>query len=341
MNRRSVSDPLLLASGILLALSTRVSSAPADPLISRLPAVVASAIREKSPAIVSIRIHDAQGSVSGTGFHLDPAGTVCTAADLVREGSDLRVTDSQGEWSACVVAVDPRSGTAFLRINDPQFHGTPSFLSPGKNDYALPFTPVLGMASGMERKPVASLGMLTGSEIRDGDRYFCVPHLTARFPEEENAPGSPVIDLAGNLMGMIVGGDGKASRILPSSALDKLHRDLLRHGRISSGWIGAVVEECAVPEGGSKTRIAALEPGSPAESAGVKEGDMLLAIGGKPIRNPEETLGVSFYLCAGEEVKLSLLRAGQPLSLTVRCSETPGSRQPIGGTFAPSSTEMP
>jgi S1-C subfamily serine protease len=105
--------------------------------------------------------------------------------------------------------------------------------------------------------------------------------------------------------------------------VEKLHGDLLRFGKINPGWIGAVVEEAAVPEGNSRTRIAAVEPGSPAERAGIRPGDSLLAVGDRSIHMPQEVLESSFYLTAGQDVRIVLSRSGELRRVTLRCASVP------------------
>jgi serine protease Do len=167
--------------------------------------------------------------------------------------------------------------------------------------------------------------MITGSVTHEGDFYFCVPHLLAEIMLREGEGGSPILDLSGNLVGMVVHGTSKAGefRILPSGAIEKLQRDFLRFGKFNPGWVGAVVEEAAVPQGASRTRIAAVQPDSPAETAGLRVGDMILSIAGRNIINPDEVLAASFYLSAGEQVGVTILRSGEVRKIQLLCSAPP------------------
>lgn len=331
MNRRSVSDPLLLA-GILLPLAAAmlVGAPPADPsLTSRVASAVASVSREKAPAVVAVRCRDDRGEVTGTGFHIDPTGTVCTLADFVREGAEISVIQGTRETPATLIVTDPRSGVSFLKTA-----ASPSFLPPFPAAALRTGAPLvaLGLGLGIDFGPgpddggqtaAPFLGLVTGRLDHEGERFFPVPLLTATLPSQAGRPGNPVLDLSGRLAGIVTGrgADRESCRILPAAAVEKLHTDLLLHGKPNPGWIGAVVEEAAVPEG--RTRIAAVEPGSPAEKAGILPGDSLLSIANREIVFPQEVLEASFYLSAGDQVRITLSRGGALRRITLRCTEPP------------------
>jgi serine protease Do len=318
MNRRSVSDGILLPACLLLALmACRSPAAPDAGIGNRVAEAVTSIARDRTPCLVQIRSRDMAGEITGTGFLIDPTGTVCTLTSFLR-GDDLTVIQGGKEYPATVAAVDSRTGIAFLKTAA----GGGSFLQPPA---AIPLpegAPVIGL--GAAWKPAEpELGIIRGRLALEGETYHPVPLLVASLPGA--VPGSPVLDLGGNLAGIVTSAtrDDVTVRILPSSALAKLLDDLMRFGRPMPGWIGAVVEEAAVPEGGSRTRIAAVEPGSPAERAGISAGDGLVAVGGKKIRLPQDVLETSFYLSAGEQVRLTLSRGGVIRNVTLKCAPFP------------------
>ena len=298
------------------------SGASPSSLSSKVAASIKSVSREKTGAVVRIRCSDEHGEVNGTGFYLDPNGTICTLMEIVRGGSNITVLQEGKEYPATLCALDPRSGVAFLKVDAAAIpHGGRSFIPPSPVTNVPTLTPLLGIGVPREDFPTVSLGMVTGSVSHEGEYFFCVPHLLAEITLSEGEGGLPILDLSGSLVGMVVHGTSKAGefRILPSGAIEKLQRDFLRFGKFSPGWVGAVVEEAAVPQDASRTRIAAVEPDSPAEAAGLRAGDMILSIGGRSIINPEEVLAASFYLSAGEKVGMSILRGGELRKVHLLC----------------------
>jgi serine protease Do len=334
MNRRSVSDDSSAAYRLATILGIAIFSfgSPSPVLAApnsdetRLCAEISDSLgrlgREKSQALVRIRCRDEAGEIIGTGFLIDPAGTVCTLSEFVRSGCALTVEQGGRSFPASLLSADGRTGIAFLRTPV----AAPAFISPFP-------AATLGMNSPVEQlSPTPSgdgavplLGT-TGTRIdHDGERFFAVPLITARLAAGSR-PGTPVFSLSGKFAGIVVRRemeDGTCA-ILPASAVEKLHGDLLRFGKPNPGWIGAAVEESAVPEGSSRTRIAAVEPGSPAEKAGIRPGDALISIGERTIVMPQEVLESSFYLTAGENVRLVLSRNGELRRITLRCAPVPG-----------------
>lgn len=334
MNRRSVSDLLPAAVRILSLLALAIlGSGPvnASPrgeesrLSSSVAAALAGLVREKSQALVRIHCRDDAGEVIGTGFLVDPAGTVCTLTDFVRGGGLLVEADGKSQ-PATLIAADERTGIAFLRIAA----ATPAFIQPFPSAGLPAVSPIAAIrtASGGENAPPTPLlGVAVGKIDRVGERFFPVPLIKAMLPAPGSRPGTPVFDLSGKFAGLVVLPrlDDDSSAILPASAVEKLHGDLIRFGRPNPGWIGAIVEEAAVPEGTSRTRVDAVEPGSPAERAGILPGDYVLSIGNRTIVKPQEVLEASFYLAAGDQVRLLLSRNGRMRQLALRCIPVPGS----------------
>ena len=151
-----------------------------------------------------------------------------------------------------------------------------------------------------------------------------------------------MLDLSGNLIGIVITGNTQLGicTVLPSAAIEKLHHDLLRFGGPNPGWVGAVVEIAAVPEQNSQTRVVSVEPGSPAETAGIRPGDTLLALGKHPIHTPEDVLDASFYLTAGEAVNLRLARDGVIKKITLQCSERPAPPGNISSGYSSNSPTL-
>jgi len=335
MNRRSASDSQHLAAGWIAALlalgflcpgSVEASSSKDESrLASELSSSLSRLCREKFQAIVRIRCRDEAGEISGTGFLIDPTGTVCTLAEFLRDGNGIEIESGGKTFPATIFSIDERTGVAFLKTSIPATSFIPPFPS-AKLSGNSPIEALATVASEHGPSPMPLLGTTGEKFDHDGERFFPVPLITARLPSAGSMPGTPVFDLSGKFAGVVVRTELKdaSCAVLPATAVEKLHGDLLRFGKINPGWIGAEVEEAAVPEGTSRTRIAAIEPGSPAEKAGIRSGDSLLSIGDRPIVMPEEVLESSFYLTAGQEIRIVLSRSGELRRITVRCAPVPG-----------------
>lgn len=332
MNRRSASDRSRKSSGPLPALVLGLLTASvASPLCQATPSadsslepLVASAVssisREKSGALVVIHGRDLAGEIIGTGFQIDPSGTICTLSEFLR-GDGVSVIRDGKEFPASMIAIDSRTGVAFLRLPTPG----QMFLPPLVRRPLPEGAPLVVPASPAPERPPC-LGLVRGTLDHEGGTYFPVPLTTASLPASSTITGSPATDLSGNLVGMVVRAatPDRDALILPVSALGKLHDDLMRFGHPSPGWIGVAVEEAAVPDHGSRTRIAAVEQGSPASLAGITPGEILLSIGNHPVPMPHQVLAASFDLSSGDTVSITLSRGGELRTLCLQCAPWPG-----------------
>jgi len=328
--------PLLLLT-FSFSVSSAIASIPGTPgelkrtssgmpsLSSKAASAISSASIQHTGAVVRVRSSDARGELNGTGFFVGPTGTICTVADLVK-GSDSIVIEKGGKEYPCkILAINEGSGAAFIKLIAEMPHSGENFLSPRALPTPHPFTPAIAIGCSREEDPSTSLGMIIGTKSHEGDCFFRVPQHMAKIFLTEGEAGSPVFNLDGLLIGMVLAGNSQAGdcRILPSGAIEKLHLDLLRFGQLHQGWVGAVVEEAAIPEGSSSTRIASVEPGSPAEAAGLQSGDMILALGNSRITQPDTLLEASFYLTAGESVPMTICRGGKIRHVTIHCVTPP------------------
>jgi S1-C subfamily serine protease len=294
-----------------------------DFLAEKVAASIKTVFQEKSPAVVRIRCHDGRGEIVGTGFTIDPTGTICTVSEIVREARDITIEQGEKILPATLLAIDALSGIAFLKPETTS--GTSSFLSPLSITNVPEFTPVISIGYPREQQASLALGMITGLKNHEEEHFFCVPHLTATLSLSEGEGGSPVLDLSGNLLGIIMTGNTQFGlcTILPSAAIEQLYHNFLRYGNLSPGWVGAIVEIAAVPQHDSQTRIVSVIPESPAEMAGIHAGDMLLSLGSCFIHAPEDVLNASFYLTPGEEIQVTLLRKGKMKIISLQCGERP------------------
>jgi len=299
------------------------SSLDRNLLSEKISSTIRTINEEKSPAVVRIRSNDGRGEIVGTGFYIDPTGTICTLAEIVEGGRNITIEQEGRTLPATLLAVDPRSGIAFLKATEE--NAATNFLPavPGTNSPAL--TPVIGIGYPREQQTTPVLGMITGSKNHEGSFYYCVTHMVASMPLTEGEGGTPVLDLSGNLLGIVTSGNTQMGlcTILPSAAIEQLHHNLLRFGNLNPGWVGAVVEFAAVPQKESRTRVSSIDPGSPAETAGLQPGDTLLMLGNRTVHTPEDVLEASFYLTAGEPIEITIWRGGSTRKLTLVCKEKP------------------
>jgi serine protease Do len=134
-----------------------------------------------------------------------------------------------------------------------------------------------------------------------------------------------MLNMRGEVVGILISSvdSGSASFALPIEAAEKVRRDFLRFGAIRPGWMGLHVSLAPESVSGSHTQIRDVEPGGPADRAGLQKGDVIVQIGEKKIGGIEDLRDASFFITAEETVTLTVVRGGAPQQIQLTPSLAP------------------
>ncbi len=280
------------AQGTLSALQTDVDQLArhARPsvvaVVAQLPATGARAGRVPPPRL---RV--------GSGVAVEE-GAILTAASVVQGAQRVFVRTSNGiEVEAQLVGADLILNIAYLRVPDLRVPPLPlaGERAPQPGDWTI----VLG--NSFRREPTQSVGTMVGRHAEPGLTLLQLTNTV--YPGNS---GGPVLDAHGALIGLVLGELGAVSGVeygraganslmLPLSHVRVAWDDLRRLGRVRHGWIGvdtraafvesAVQREVRVPLGALVQSVTA---GGPADRAGLKPGDLLVAFDGERVEYPEQ-----------------------------------------------------
>lgn len=322
---------LTLCCGVLFVVSPRLK-AETPSVADALADQVRSIFAERRSAVVKIKSRDAFGMRVGSGFCIDPAGTIYTHAGIVLECQEVLVELNGRELPAEVLVVDERSGIALLKIEA----STP-FIPLTSDSPPVVATPVMLIGFPEDRDASPSFGIIAGLDREYLGQYFSTTHLRANMPVLRGQGGAPILNMQGDAIGILVGrmDGGAACHILPIRAAEKVRRDLARFGELRPGWVGVQVEDAAEPNHGSTARVGALDPATPAAKSGLEPGDILLSVGGTKITTSEDVMDASYFLTAGDAAQIEFLRNGTEQSLTVRPTMHPLAPQRAAQVIAP------
>lgn len=314
------------------AVAQEAPKSVAESLASEVSAV----FERTKKAIVRIEATDQHGKLSGTGFFIDPAGTLFTSYTIGGESTDFEVRFGDQKFPARRLLADPRSGVAVLKVDASD---TP-FISLGESRSLTVGAPVIVVGYPMDLPLSPSFGCLSGFDIKYLDRYFATRHLRANVPVQRGQGGAPLLNMRGEAVGILISSldQGSACFSLPIEAADKLHKDFLRFGELRPGWLGVGVETAQKPRSQSTAEINVLNIGSPGQKAGLQTGDVLLQVGPHPITSPEDVLDAAFYIAAEDDVKVRVARGDQTLEFTVTAADRPNTSVRTAGdvpSFAP------
>jgi len=289
-----------------------------------------------------------QSSV-GSGFLVDDQGHIVTNYHVAGRARQLLVTLSNKERvEAELVGEDPLTDLAVIKIPaeivaeyglKPLSFGASDDLQVGEfvvalgSPLALARTATFGIVSNTERYLPEGMSLPTGE--RTGEFNTWIQTDAAINPGNS---GGPLIDLNGKVVGVNARGASFADNIgfaIPSTTARRVARDLIAVGEVARSYAGIRFQPLKDWEGlfklekGQGVLVANVEPGSPAQTAGLQAGDILLSWAGADLsaRFDEELPGL-YELIAdtaiGEAVSLTVLRRGieKPMPLTLTTVNT-------------------
>src|SRR6266566_1703771 len=274
-------------------------------------------------AVVKIHGVDEHSEISGTGFFIDPTGTLYTAYTVGGEAGNFTIEFGGKKYPARQLLADIRSGTAMLKIDTV----TPA-LTIGKSEELEVATPVVAIGYPLDLPETPNFGMVAGLDHKYLGRYFSTTHLRLNLPTQRGEAGAPLLNMKGEVVGIVVSSleNNSACYAVPIEAAEKIRSDFVRFGEARHGWNGGNVSEAPEPVEGSRVEMTQIMEDTPAARAGIKRGDILLQVGRKKVAQPEDVLDASFFITAGDNVPITVMRGNQKLTFHVQAELHPASK---------------
>ena len=288
---------------------------------------LASAVERAARAVVTVH---ARPRLPSTGV-LWRSGFIVTADHTVRLESDIRVTWTDGHTApATLVARDPGTDLAVLRVSEADRPaaelGDSGALRVGH----------LALAVGYG--PRASWGVISAAggawrTWRGGDVDRLLRVDLVLYP---GFSGGPLVEAGGAVVGIVTSGLSRQLELaVPASTVSRVLDELTTRGRVSRGYLGVGLQPVALTEAFKRLApgadmglmVVSLETEGPAARAGLLLGDVLTALEGTPLHDPGDVTAGIAGRPVGSAVRVSLIRAGSPLDVTVTLGERPSRKR--------------
>lgn len=265
----------------------------------------------------------------GSGFIIDRDGYIITNNHVVDHADEIKVKLSDGrEFKAKVIGRDAKTDLALIKISS-TFNNLP-VLALGDSDKMRVGDWVLAVGNpfGLEHTVTQGIISATGRVIGSGpyDDF-----LQTDAPINPGNSGGPLVNLKGDVIGIntaiIPGGQGLGFAI-PSSLAKTVIAQLKAHGKVVRGWLGVTIQnltpDLAKTFGMSEPKgalVSDVAPGGPAEHAGIKRGDIIVAFDGRDIKQSTDLPRLVAETPVGKEVDVAILRNGKPMTVRVKIEE--------------------
>jgi len=274
-----------------------------------------------------------RASSLGSGVIVSTSGYILTNHHVVEAADEIEIALADGKkLLAKVVGNDPETDLAVLRVGADDLpaisFGASETLRVG--DVVLAIGNPFGVGQTVTSGIISALGR-TGLGINTFENFI----QTDAAINPGNSGGA-LIDASGNLIGINTaifsrsGGSMGIGFAIPVSTAKMVLDQIVKSGGVTRGWIGVEVQEVTPVVAESfklgTTRgalIAGVLRGGPADKAGVKPGDVLLEVQGKPVADPAGMLNLVAALAPGQSAKVKLKRQGQDVDATVTVGRRP------------------
>jgi putative serine protease PepD len=308
----------------------------------------AAVAAEVSPGVVSIAVLGQQGQGSGSGVVWDGDGHIVTNAHVVAGAGLVEVTLADGRtYAGDVVGADTASDLAVVRLQTVPDDLTPirvggtSGLAVGDpvmaigNPLGLSGTVTTGIVSALDR-PVTTraAGAPRGAQV---DPVVTNAIQTSAAINPGNSGGA-LVDGTGELIGINTaiatlsqgpGGQGGSIGIgfaIPAEAAQRVADQLITTGRASHAFLGVGLSDGRTEVDGallSGAQVERIEPGSPAEEAGLQPGDLVTAVDGDQVSNATALVGQVRERGADDTATLTVVRDGTTREVPVTLAARP------------------
>jgi len=276
---------------------------------------------------------------AGSGVIIDAGqGYVLTNAHVVENANSIEVTTKDNrQLRAKLIGRDPETDIAVLQVSGSGLTAVPMGDSDRLQvgDFVLAIGNPFGLGQTVTSGIVSALGRSPGIE---GYEDFIQTDASIN----PGNSGGPLVDLQGRIVGIntaIVAATGANVGIgfaVPINMAHQVMDQLISGGEIKHGHIGVSIQDLtpdiAQALGTSRTQgavIARVEPGSPAERAGLRSSDLVVAVNGAPIHNGAELKSRVGLSRVGDAVDLTIVRGGAERTVAVRVDQMAAQRQRV------------
>jgi len=297
------------------------------------------------------------GRGTGSGVVLDGSGNIITNSHVAEHAAKVTVIFADGrEFPAKVVGADPKTDVAVVRIENPPPGLVAARLGDSSNlevgEWVLAIGSPLGLDQSVTAGIISGKGKVTRNVHMSGERMREYIQTDAKINPGNS--GGPLVNLQGEVIGINtlinVGPGGAYGFAIPINQARQMAKAIITDGRVRHAWMGIGIGDIkdgvrlgddGEPEQKGQDRaskglpptaawVSRVMPGSPADKAGVHQGDVITQIDAQKIEGAADVVDYVAGHKVGAKLTVSLLRDGKASKSQVTLAELPANPYALG-----------
>jgi putative serine protease PepD len=279
------------------------------------------------------------GTATGSGFVVSPDGYIVTNDHVVAGASSVKAKIGDGKTlDATVVGTDASTDLALLKVNasglTPLTLGDSGSVQVGDPAYAI------GNPYGLDRTLTTGVISALQRQISSPNGYTINDVLQTDAAINPGNSGGPLFNSAGQVIGVnsqietsgasaggSQGGNVGIGFAIPSNTVKSVVDQLMHGGKVSHAYLGVSTQDAS-----KGAQVAQISAGSPAESAGLRQGDVITSVGGTAVDSSAALSSIVDAHRPGETVQLKVDRNGSAKTIDVKLGQRPNSASANAGT---------
>jgi putative serine protease PepD len=302
-----------------------------DAAPARTAGSVSDIYAKVSPGVAFIQAgSEATGGGTGSGFLMDAQGHVVTNEHVV-EGSDqyiVRFGEKGDPLDAKLVGQDASTDLAVLEVDPKKVPAEVKPLELASSADLRPGDAAIAIGSPFGLSGTVTTGIISalGREIDSPNGFKIAGVLQTDAAINPGNSGGPLLDEQGRVIGVnsqIASSSRQSSGVgfaVPVDTVKEVVPQLLRDGKIERAYLGVTTRPHESEDGAV---VFALAPGGPAAASELREGDRIVDLNGRAIKNPEDLSAIVLEFKPGERVKLTVERGGDRRTIDVQLGNRP------------------
>jgi putative serine protease PepD len=264
-------------------------------------------------------------SAEGSGFVYDTSGHVITNQHVVDNATSVRVTFWNGQtYDATVVGTDPSTDLAVLKVDAPSSVLYPLTLGDSDKVQVGDTVVAIGAPFGLAETVTAGIVSALHREMTSPNQFAIADSIQTDAAINHGNSGGPLLDSQAHVIGVNAqiesdsGGSDGVGFAIPSNTIKSIVSQLISSGKAQHAYLGV-----ELGSDNARARVVSVRSGTPAAKAGLRQGDVIVSLGGTKISSADALRSAISSHKPGDRVSVTYQRNGTQHTVTLTLASRP------------------